>query len=183
MRYTSIVREVFTRLLFHAKHPAHGSVGAQPLLDGLKVRASGVWKVDGVSDLPRLTMIDLEVAEKPGAATGNITLFLSTKTKHGWVSLEDTEVGLVEWCERVLDAIDTKPSDGRPDQLLWAHNLDGSLLQSGGQPVQLLPKEFTISTRMAELTDVSLTMQIDLSFEPTLSRRASRRATPIAPTR
>ena len=173
MRYTSIVREVLTRMNFHAAHL---------LLEGLNVKKVAEWRVDGDKDLPRLTLIDLNFTESPGRSTAKLTLFLSTKRKDGYVSLTDERTpGLIDWAERVLDAIETKPSDGSPDPFLCAHTPDGDAVLTGTLPVQLLPVPLEWDVRMAEINDSSFTLQLDLSFKPALTRTASRRATPIPP--
>lgn len=179
MRYSDIVREVLNRLTFHATQMPPNWSEQQPLLHGLKIRASGEARIDGDKDLPRLTIIDLNVTEK-AQPFGGVTLFLDTKPKHGWVrQVDDATLGLVDWTERVMDAIDTKPSDGKPDKRLIRHNADGTLYAPAGSPIELLPEDFEFDIRMAELSDTSLKMQIEVLFKPTITKKASRRSTPV----
>jgi hypothetical protein len=178
MRYVSIVREVLTRLSFHASNVA--PMFSAPLLDGMIIRTSGEWRIDGDADLPRVSVIDLNASESPGKAYGKISLFLSTKNKHGFVKITDSGVnGVFDWMEKLMDAVETAPSTGMPDAMLTPHNEDGTAA-STLPCVTLLPSEISWDCKMAEITDLSFTMQLDISFTPTMTRRASRRATPIA---
>ena len=178
MRYTSIIREVLTRLQFHNTTPLTGQANA--LLADLKVKKSGEWRIDGDADLPRLAVIDMEVTEIPGKASLTITLFLSTKRKLGWVTDSDDGTGaMADWIERVMDAVEIRPSDGASDQLLRAHNPDGTLMLVNGQPVDLLATQFEWNAKMLQITDLAFTYQLDLLITPPLSRRATRRTNPI----
>lgn len=173
MRYASILREVQFRLEYHSR---------ATLLTGLKIKKAGEFRIEGTVDLPQLCMIDLEAAEQPGRASAQLTMFLKTKRKDDWFKLTDEGPnGLIDWMERVMDAVETKPSDGTPDGFLFAHNLDGTQLLVTGNPIQLLPNEISWTAKMAEVTDLSFTMQLDMVFTQTLTRRATRRTRPLAP--
>ena len=179
MRYASIVRELMTRLDFHSKLSAPGLTA--PLLEGLKQMQAGEWRVAGDENLPSATVVDAKVEETPGRATGTVSILFSTARDQGFVQLEDTEdkCGLVDWAEKLMDALQTKPSDGQPDRFLIPHNTDGTLLPCGGIG-SLLTVEFNLGMKMANISDLSYTAQIDVHFTPVLTARANRRKTPVA---
>ena len=172
---------MITRLNFHSKSTAPGSNISAPILAGMTINQSGEWEVTGEENLPCVRTIDLNVTEFAGKSTASISMLLSTKREQGFVQLTDTPdvSGLIDWLERVFDAIETKPSDGKPDSYLIPHNEDGSLMAIGGTGA-LLTTEFSLSAKMAQISDLSFTMQLDLAFTPVLTRVANRRSTPIA---
>jgi hypothetical protein len=176
MRYVSVLREILIRLNYHSN---------SELLHGLNIKRPGEFRLDGEADIPMITLFDFNVSESPGKATGRVSMLLRTKRKDEWVKLTDEgRNGLVDWMERVQDAIETRPSDGIAELMLTPHNTDGTLkLDVAGNPLPpLLPVEINWDNKMAEITDLSFTMQLDLIFYPTMTRRATRRTRPIAPT-
>lgn len=177
MIYVNVVREIQNRLNFHAQD--------RRMLSGLTIRKSGEFRLEGDKDLPLLTMIDLATTDKLGSANGTLSFFLKTARKHDWVRLDDSDsgpLGLIDWQELVQDALETRPSDLKPDQLLTAHDADGALiLETNGNEIQTLIEPYTWSCKMAEIRDLSFTLQMDLAFTIVNSKRGLRRRTPIAP--
>ena len=89
--------------------------------------------------------------------------------------------GLIDWQELVQDALETRPSDSAPDQVLTAHDEDGALiLGANGHEIQTLIEPYTWNCKMAEIRDLSFTLQMDLAFTVVNSKRGLRRRTPIA---
>ena len=183
MRYGSILKEIWQRVNFHATTGVTiGGVLQSPMLAGLNVKKSGEWRIDGDQDLPRFTICDLNATEIPGNANARLSMFLSTRRADDWFrSVDDGTLGLIDWMELLMDAVETRPSDGQADQLLTVHNADGTAMFMGGQPFQLLTKELTWETKMAEINDLSMMMQVDLLFTPVMSRKPTRRSRPIPP--
>jgi hypothetical protein len=179
MRYTSIIRELMTRIDFHSKNAAPGLDA--PLLEGLTQMQAGEWQVNGEENLPNATVANINVQETAGKASASIAILFSTSRDKGFVQLTDSAdtVGLVDWGEKVMDALCTKPSDGQPDQLLVPHNTDGTLAPCGGMGT-LLGMPFEMSLKMARITDLSYTAEVEIRFTPVLTARANRRRTPIA---
>jgi hypothetical protein len=175
MIYVNIVREIENRLNFHVNFKAK-------MLEGLTIRKSGEFRLDGDKDLPLLTMIDLATTDEIGAATGTVTFFLKTSRKHDWARMQnDLPLGLIDWQELVQDALETRPSNLLPDQLLTAHDWDGALiLDANGHQIPLLIEPYTWNCKMAEITDMSFTLQMDLAFKLVNSKRGLRRQTPIS---
>jgi mRNA interferase HigB len=52
----------------------HASDDRSNLLTGLKIKASGEWRIDGAQDLPRLTFTDLNVTEVPGKGAARVSM-------------------------------------------------------------------------------------------------------------
>lgn len=175
MIYPAIAREIFTRLTFHNTK----SIGdAPPILLGLRVTKSGDFKIIGDKDLPEATLVDLASSERPGNTSGRVTLFLKTRKKADWVSLDpDAPAGLLDWLDRVLDAIETAPSTGQADPRFIVHKLDGTAVKdANGADLTLLSEDFQFEVRMSEITEMSFMMEIDVTFVIPLGRRANRRS-------
>jgi hypothetical protein len=173
MIYVDIIREVSRRLKFHSAQP-NGP------LAGLNIKKSGVFRIDGDKDLPQYTLIDLSATDTRGTGTGSISSFLRTARKHDWFKEEDEGPhGLYDWLELVMDAIETKPSDLTCDQLLVAHDDYGALrLDVHGRQVELLREPFVWQVNMAEISETSYTLQLDMQFSFVSTKRGARRSTP-----
>jgi hypothetical protein len=174
MIYSAIAREIWTRLVFHSQ--TYG------LLAGLAVKKGNEFTITGEKDLPLVTMVDLTMTESVGGkATGKVSLFLRTKKKQDFVKLDPrAEPGLLDWAESLMDAIETAPSDLKPELLLKVHNADGTVVAGKNEPsVALLTEAFTWDGRMSEISEQSFLWQLDLSFVVPTGRRANRRLSPI----
>jgi hypothetical protein len=171
MSYVAILREVHVRLQHHAKG----------MLQGLHIRKAGEWRVDGEMDLPQITLVDLTASDSRGTSTGVISMFLTSSREDGW--FKDTDAGrngLYDWIELVMDAMETMPSDGKADQMLIAHNPDGTLKRDAHErPRELLAQPFKWEARMAEIRDMSYTAQLDISYQIASTGRGRRRHTPF----
>jgi hypothetical protein len=182
MIITAISREVWTRMTFHSSSPITSDPTAAPLLDGITMKRTGEFRIDGEKDLPLLTMVELNATHKDAKLSGSVSLFLKTKRKHGWFAEDsDGEPGLYDWAERVMDAIETSPV-GTVDKFLYAHNNLGVPINANhGQPAQLLSTELSWSLEMAEITDLSFLLQIEIQFSAVGGKNANRRTSPISP--
>lgn len=171
MSYVAILREVNNRLNHHAKG----------MLQGLHIRKSGEWRTDGEMDLPQLTLIDMTASDSRGTSSGMISLFLTGSRADDWFKETDAgRNGLYDWVELVMDAMETMPSDGTADQLLVAHNPDGTVkLDVHGRPRELLAQSLKWEARMAEIRDMSYTVQLDISYSIASTGRGRRRNTPF----
>ena len=175
MIYVAALREVLTRLQFQGL--------AAGILEGLKIKPNGEYRVDGEKDLPQLSMTDLGMADGKGASSGTITLFLRTARRAGWVSMNPSEQpGLYDWAERVLDAIETSPSTGACDTYLMLHKADYTPITKGGQPVALLAEPFSTAVRMSEITELSFLAEIEINLSAPTGRRGNRRSAPVSNT-
>ncbi len=174
MIYTAILREVKLRLEWQTK-PGR-------LLAGLKLRSAGDMFIDAVDDLPMLSIIDITGQESDSRISGTLTMFLRTRMEHGWLRTNaDAPHGLADWVERVQDAIERKPSNGEADVLLTAHRPDGRILHDeAGAQIELSESRITWSIRMAQLTEMSYMMQLDLGFVSATARVADRRLSGMA---
>jgi hypothetical protein len=172
MSYLAILRELKVRLDHHTKGE---------LLAGLKIKKAGDWRVDGQVDLPQLTLIDIAATDLRGTSNGTISMFLTVSKDHDWLKeTDDAPNGLIDWAECIMDAIDTKPSDGNPDSLLIAHNPDGTpKLDGHGKERELLREASRFEMRMAEIREGSYTLQLDFVFSAVTAKRARRRSTPF----
>jgi len=180
MIYVAALREVWTRLELQARPVDAGNDKPNGLLDGLKVKPNGEYRIDGEKDLPQVTMTELGIKDSVGRTDGRITLFVKTSRKNGWVSMDPTQKdGLYNWVEKVMDAIEISPSTGESDTLLTLHRKDGTPLLKGGHPIQLLSEQFTTECRMSEINDLSFVAEIDIIFGIANGRRANRRSAPV----
>lgn len=172
MNYTTILREIYQRLAYHAQ--------PERMLDGLKLRLSGEYRIEGADALPHFSFIDVNATDSRGRTTATLTAWLRVRREHGW--LRDTDegpAGLVDWMELIMDAVETRPSDGQPDQLLVAHHADGTLrLGAKREPVELLAEPFVWEVRMDEISNLCSTLQMNLIFTFAQPKRHSRRTPP-----
>lgn len=180
MIYPAIAREIYTRLTFHQKH---GIGDADPILKDFKITESGEFRLTNDKDLPEVTLVDLTAAERTGNTSGRVTLFLKTRKKAGWVSLDpDAKAGLLDCLDAVLDAIEIAPSTGDGDPRFILHKLDGTAVKDvNGADLTLLSEDFQFDVRMSEITDLSFMMEIDVIFVIPLARRGKRRTTMLTP--
>lgn len=105
------------RLEFHTK--------AGGILEGLKYDREGVVEVDGTDDLPYVQNLTISDEEGYGFATGNrdiqnqrkLFLIVSAERQYGLFRRDPDEeitdsciqgIGVMEWVERVRDAIETR---------------------------------------------------------------------------
>lgn len=174
MNYVSILREVITRLRYHKEH---GIGDDAPILENIKIKEAGEFRVDTQKDLPLVTLVDLTANDSAERGGGRITLFIRTDRKKGWVRTDDDKSpGLFDYVELIMDAVELSPSTGKADLLLCLHNADGtSILDATEEPVNLLVEDFTWDGRMSEITDLSFLYELDLVFTLPTGRRGRRR--------
>lgn len=179
MNYAEVSREVYNRIAFHSRQGG--------MLDGLKLRKTGEYQISGVNDLPCLTFIDMSCSDSRGKGTGTITTWLRVDRSYGWfsdvVAGDPREInakpGLIDWQLAIMDAVETKPSDGVADQLLVAHDQDGkALVDNHNCLVNLLVDPFGWTCSMEEISDIAFTMSMNLDFAVVATKRGRRRFTP-----
>jgi hypothetical protein len=146
----------------------HAQAGG--LLEGLKVDREGKSEVDGVDDLPYVQWFSIsdEEGHGPGAGTGvrmerKLLLMVAAKRDYGMFRRDPTDtsagVGVMEWLDRVRDAIETKADGtGESDPLL-----DGT--QS--RPILTAIRESAIS-------DLSFTLMLEVTLTIESVCRATR---------
>lgn len=178
MIYVAVAREIWTRIKFHTEK---SSTDGEPLLQGLKLVKSGDFRVESAKNLPLATLVDLTGREVAGRAETRVTLFLKTDRKNDWVTLEPNgKQGLLDWLERLMDAVETAPSTGEVDKLLTLHKADGTvILDRNQQPLWVLSDPFTWDFRMSEITDLSFMMELDLVFNVPRGDRGNRANSPV----
>jgi hypothetical protein len=178
MNYSSVVREIHNRLRFHSK--------PEGILHGLKIRESGEFKINGEDDLPHFVFVDIQTNDTKGLGTGTISSWLRVARRRSWFIKEgespngvEAHYGLLDWMVLVMDAVETKPSDGASDQMLIAHDEFGRILPGlNGEALELLTEPFQWNTQMDEISDLCFTMQMNLSFSLPTAKRANRRLLP-----
>lgn len=157
MLYSAVFREVYNRLRYH-------SVEGR-LLDGLKVKLSARYSVDGNKDLPAIMLVDLNSSHAGGTASGRLTMFVRTLRKHDYVAEDaDSPRGLIDWVELIQDALETSPSTGLPDPRFHPHRKDGTAIFVAGSHDPLFSDSLTWDVRMAEIMDLSFEMQLEIIF-------------------
>lgn len=181
MIYVAALREIWNRLNLQALPYNSSNPKPNGLLYGLHVKPNGEYRVDGEKDLPQLSMTELEAGDGEAKTDGNVTMFLRTSRKHGWVSMRPTDKdGLFNWAEKVLDAIEISPSTGKSDALLHLHKADGTAILKDGLHIALLNETFTTQIRMSEITDLSFLAEITIKFNAANTRRSTRRSTIVS---
>lgn len=173
MLHSLVIREITLRL-------QHGMRNGGPL-QALKLKKAGTLSVEGENDLPQVTLLDMQVQSKGGSSASTINCWLRTSRKYDWVRMEDDDkMGLIDWMEAIMDAIETKPSDGLPDNLLVAHTSDFKIRPDrNGQEYALLTEGFVWNTSMTEINNLNFTLQMDLSYKQPDTQRGRRRVSPF----
>lgn len=164
MTFAAVAREIWTRLVLHS------ATGGR--LEGLKVQKSGTYSIQGKSDLPCVTLVDMTVTETgPGSAAGTtvkVDLFLRTARDFDWFQLDATKPkGLFDWAEALMDAIERAPLTDDVDTRLRAHTTAGAPILKFTKPVATLADPITWDVRMAEITDLSFLLQLTISGKMT----------------
>lgn len=147
--YSKIAKEIIDRLKFHT--------GAGQMLAGMKFREYPEVNVEGLTDFPNAMMFLPSVSESYHTniiADGSIRFNVS-------VSVARTEgvPKLMEWVEKVLDALETKPVDGGAVDT----NLNGTTQPFNAQ----IANSFAL--------DLSLTAQVTITVSPKPMNRGKRR--------
>jgi hypothetical protein len=137
--FSPIMTEVMARLVFQK--------GPGRILDGFKVSTEPVTEIEGADGLPSVRPFIPEASEvwrpkRPTLAELKVNLMVSTETKNGMPAL-------LEALEKVLDAIETRPQDGKKD------------LRLNG----LLRYPFSYSTQ-GQIGGVGSALQITLLMKP-----------------
>lgn len=178
MIYVAAAREVWTRLKFHTTKPITGE--ERPLLEGLKAVKSAEFRVDKTDSLPLASLVDLTGREPAGHSEARVTMFLKTDRKKDLFAHDPSAgPGLLEWLERLQDAVETAPSSGQVDKLLTLHKADGTPALVNGRPYELLSEAFTWDFRMSEITELSFMMELDVVFTVPRGDRGNRKVSPI----
>ena len=151
------------------------------ILEGLKVKEGAEFNIDSEDDLPHVAPADFVISDARGKSSGEFTLFLRTSRESKFATGADGR-GMMNWLELVLDAIETPQSDPeRIDYRLTAHREDGTALTKEGSPLDLLDSEFTATSKLGGVSDLSFTYEITLSMSFVAGRRANRRSAPVTP--
>lgn len=174
MFYSAVFHEVYNRLRYHA---AEGR-----MLDGLKVKKSATYSVDGDKNLPAIMLVDLNSGHAGGSASGRLTMFLRTLRKHDYVALEaDDPKGLIDWAELVHDALETSPSSGTMDPKFHPHRKDGTAILTAGSHDPLFAGDLSWDVRMATITDLSFEIQLEIIFNLAAAPLADRVSAGLQP--
>jgi hypothetical protein len=172
MNALEVTREVHRRLKFHAE--------PERMLHGLKVRKSGQYRIEGENQLPQFCFVDITGDDRRGGSNATLSCWLRVARKHEW--FKDTDEGphgLIDWMLLIMDAVETMPSDGTPDQLLVRHDDYGQLrLDDHGRRIELLGAPCEWHVQVDEISDLALTLQMNLSFTFPATKRARRRLVP-----
>lgn len=147
--YSAPIKEVIDRLTFHT--------GSGQLLAGLKFRSVPQAQVDGRDDLPNLTLMAPRITEgyRVDNIVGRITVELGLSVERA----NGMEV-LMQWVEKVLDALEMTGSD----PTIYNPNLKSM-------------KPFEASVPNTFALDLSLNAHITITIEPKPRHRGNRRAT------